>query len=247
MPLLLVTTVLASAVVSAPQQDLRADAIAQRVHERVRTLAPSPTPVVRGVEVTLAGGRARVETSVKTVLRDGSDWIVDGHFVVRITDDAGPAGRIEHTTVGIGPTRREADESAADDWVSSIGYPLIMALTESPPLRDAGPYRVYAGLPGSHTTVPPEWMDGSDPLHARLLEALTPFLAAEASGTWTTASIFFARLPGEPGSLDCVINGRRSEPCSDGLTAFQWPSTPPRYMLKQSYVLVREEGAAGGR
>lgn len=240
------TLILATSLASAPQQDLRAEAIAQRVHERVRVLAPSPTPVVRGVQVTLAGGRARVETSVKAVLRDGSDWIVDGHFVVHVDDEAGSSGRIENTTVGIGPTREEADESAADDWVSSIGYPLIMALDDHAPVRRAGAYRIYPGLPGSHTTVPPEWMDGSDPLHSRLLDALVPFLQREASGAWTTSSIFFVRLPGEIGSLDCVINGQRSEACSDGLVNFVWPAAPPRFMLKQSYVLVRE-GAHRGR
>ena len=209
--------------------------VLERLHERIRALHPELDPTIDGTAVSLGGDRIRLSARVEAVLRDGADWIVDVRVEVAV--GGRPVDALAQSVVGIGTDRDAAERQAADDWMGSIGYALLGAEARRDPVLRLARVEVYPGLPGSTTPVPEGWLDGSDPLHARILRAIASHLDTAGPDPWTTVTLFYMDdLAGRP-SADCRVGGKRSESCSAALGAVEWPETEEPYMLKQVYVL----------
>ncbi len=213
------------------------DVILERLRERVRTLQPGLAARIEGDALSVAGGELRVRPEVEAILRDGADWIVDVRFAVEIAGAA--PGRFAHSIVGIGSDRDAADRSAADDWAGSVGFALLNAHARLGPARSSGAYEAYAGLPGSRGVVPVGWVEGSDTDHTRILDALAPVFQAAAERDWATVSVLYMRGGTAGASVDCHVDGSRSDACQAALLGLAWPEASGFDMLKQVYVLRR--------
>ncbi len=223
--------------------------ILERLRERVRTLRPELPSEIREGALSM-GGELLVRPGVEAILRDGADWIVDVRFAVEIAGDA--PGRLEHRIVGIGPDRDAAERAAADDWVGSVGFALLNARDRRMPAWSADELEAYAGLPGSRGVVPVGWVEGSHVHHGRMLAALAPVFrdgvtGSRATGGWATVSLLYMRAGPTGASVDCHVDGVRSEACQQALLSIVWPEEGVYDMLKQVYVLRRARPTRSGR
>lgn len=142
-------------------------------------------------------------------------------------------------TVGIGASREEAVEVAAEEWSQLVGVALVRALVATKSLAGAGEAkpRLYSGGVGVRGSAG----DASfEAVSRALYPALTPFAEAlvqeDLTGIHSVAVM--VNVDGRRAvDGECRLDGRVSPALLDAVRSLPWPPGQPGYLFKEFFVV----------
>jgi hypothetical protein len=140
-------------------------------------------------------------------------------------------------TIGISATQDEAITGGLGEWYLGFGLPLFQAVRGTQATLAVADYEIFAGALGLRGSAAHSWVDGSDAMNRRILEALLPSVSKRAD--FITLDLkMMVPANGRPKS-ECRVNGSASVDIASTLLTLNWPRTPEGYIFKQAYILKK--------
>jgi len=198
-----------------------------------------------GNTLSTDGDRMRIgNDELRFGARIENDQRAQGQQFIGLAVDVSINGTLEPLTagsVGIGATRKEAIETAIDEWAQLAGVALLGAFGIKKPEATAlteGPFSIHRGATGIRSAQDVTWSVESD---RQLLDALNPVVLGLKSSPSEFHSILIMLVVEAKGITggECRIDGIVSQAVLKAAQTFRWPTTSGTYLFKQFYVLRR--------
>jgi hypothetical protein len=180
--------------------------------------------------VMVAGTPFRVVARTESVEGSGPAWIVG--IEVTATIDGGPS--FGAGSVGIGASRDEAVEAAANEWAQFTGLALLRGLVLKAQHVDRvvlNGIAVYRGTTGIRGPVQPTWSKGDA---ARLFELVLPSVPVD--GQPHLLSVVLAVDATKEVDGECRVDGTISPAMLEAVKLFSWERLKTPYIFKQYYL-----------
>jgi hypothetical protein len=152
--------------------------------------------------------------------------------------DGKPVEALMSGSVGIDSTRDAALVTAAEEWATQYGSPIVDALSAKPPTLVSGGYKVHAGPTGIRGGKP----EGLSEVNANFFRTVEPALATLIPSQPGLHSMTITAMRNADGSIDGEfrVDGKVSEQLKKLALQVMWPTSTGSYMLKQYYVMRGE-------
>jgi len=82
--------------------------------------------------------------------------------------------------IGVADTRREAIAVGLGEWYLGFALPLFQAVGEKKPSLVITDYEIFAGTLGLRGSTAQGWIDGSDAMNRKILDAVLPTVSRQA-------------------------------------------------------------------
>ena len=182
--------------------------------------------------VTVAGTPFRVVARTEREERSGSEWIVG--IAVTASIEGGPS--FTAGSLGIGASRAEAVEAAANEWAQLTGLALIRGLVLKALYADRlvlNGVAAYQGTTGIRGPVQPTW---SKEDAARLLQLVLPSVPAD--GQPHLLSVAVAVEAAKEVNGECRVDATVSPGMLEAVKLFSWDRLDTPYIFKQYYLVT---------
>jgi len=144
--------------------------------------------------------------------------------------------------IGIATTPEEAIAAGLGEWYLAPGVPLFEAIGDKKPAFVIADYDVFAGALGLRGSAAVGWVDGSDAMNRKILDAALPALSQPGDLLVLDLKVMVPAT-GQPQS-ECRLSGVVSSDAASNLIALNWPRAREGYIFKQAYLLKKKKPAS---
>jgi len=141
--------------------------------------------------------------------------------------------------IGISSTQDEAVAVGFGEWYLSFGLPFFQTLQEKESALVIADYDVFSGALGLRGGAALSWVDGSDAMNRKILDALTQMIPRKSDFVLFDLKVMVPPA-GQPKS-ECRMNGVISAEVTSRFVALDWPRATDSYMVKQVFILKRKK------
>jgi hypothetical protein len=140
--------------------------------------------------------------------------------------------------IGIADTRQEAIAIGLGEWYLGFALPLFQAVGEKKPSLVIGGYDIFAGTLGLRGGTAQGWVDSSDAMNRKVLDAVLPTVSPRDV---ITLDLKVVVPPAGRPQGECRINGVVSTEIASRLIVLDWPRSGDVYIFKQAFVITRRK------
>lgn len=154
---------------------------------------------------------------------------------IEISVDGVRQPKATYGAIGIAATKHEAIPIGLGEWYLGFGRPYFEMLKGASSSIEFLGYKVYPGAMGLRGGVALGWVDSSDAMNRKVLNATIPAVGKTEDIVVLDLKVMVP-ASGYPHG-ECRVDGTVSRRLADKLAALDWPRSEEGYMFKQAYVL----------